>query len=165
MRAAILFACLALCACSSSGMHPDLGARPAESIDPRLPVGSIDPAPGALTVADQLADLAARLDAGAALFADQLPATRNAVAVSGAEGSESWVRAQEEMGLLVRAREPVARVIGEATELATGQLARTGWASPADRAAVDDLLARASALDGEQARIIAGLEARISQAD
>ncbi|MCJ8191726.1 hypothetical protein [Sphingomicrobium aestuariivivum] len=156
-----LFALFLLTACRADGDIPALDPRPAEAIDPRLPVGSPDPAPGTLTVAGEIAMLAARLEEGRAAFDAQYPIAAAAVSTAGAEGSESWVAAQEEMGLLVRAREQVARVIGDAAELSTGQIAEDDWASPRDRDAVNSLLARAIALDSEQGARITGLEARL----
>ncbi|MCJ7420655.1 hypothetical protein [Sphingomicrobium astaxanthinifaciens] len=164
MRSALSFLLLLpLAACHADRTVPALSARPAEALDPRLPVGSTTPPPGELTVGEAIAALAARLSEGRDAFAAQWPSAEAAASAAGARGSESWVRAQEEMGLLVRSREGVARVLADAAELATGQIARDGWASPRDRAALEALLADASDLDRAQAAALARLEARIAR--
>lgn len=161
MRTAAILSCLLLAACQPRNDAPSLGPRPAEAIDPRLPVGSTEPPPGELTVADQVASLQVRLQEGEARFATVLPPTRAAVARAGAQGSESWVQAEEQLSLLERAHLPVAVALADLDRLVTAQIDRDGWASPADREAVETLMQDARAIYQRQADTLGALAASL----
>lgn len=153
---------LTLGACAANDIDPRLATRSAEAIDPRIPVGSTEPAPGSLTVADELARVETRLADGRRAFAAALPDARTAATRAGAAGSESWVSAQEAVSLLVRAREEVARALADLDALATGPIAREGWASPANREAIARIRGEAVRLDTIQAQTITELQALIA---
>ncbi|MEN3973237.1 hypothetical protein WJS89_11210 [Sphingomicrobium sp. XHP0235] len=161
MRTAAILSCLLLAACQPRNDAPSLGPRPAEAIDPRLPVGSTEPPQGALTVADRIASLEVRLREGEAGFASALPATRAAVARAGAPGSESWVQAEEQLSLLERAHMPVAITLAELDRLVTLQIDQDGWASPSDRDAVERLMTRARAVYERQADTLGAMAASL----
>ena len=132
MRNVVPLLCLvALSACQSSLQGPSLATRPAESIDPRLPVGSPDPAPGPLTIADELSALAAKLAEAGDTF-ERVPLA-SFPSGGAAAGSERWVAAQEIIAKLERANEPALLVLADVDALITRQIETQGWATPSDR--------------------------------
>ena len=149
--------------CASDMSGPSLAARPAEAIDPRLPVGSTEPPPGPLTVATDVVSLRARLNDGAAAFDRQLAPTRQRVAAAGGRASESWVQAQETLSLLERAHRGVSVTLADLDALVTDRIERDGWASPNDRDAAQALLVEARARDAFQRAEIAALSARLAR--
>src|SRR4051812_22139542 len=132
--AALLAVCLA--GCVSRGPFPSLAPRPAEQED-----WTEEPVHAAPTVADDAA-LRARIAAmltlahdGERAFAADLPAAERATAHVGAQGSDSWIEAQEAISRLQAAR---GRTDEAAAELHQLRLARSGApTSAADLAALD----------------------------
>lgn len=150
-----------LAACASTMETTSLCYRDAEAIDPRLPVGSPDPAPGTLTVADSLAAIAASIEQGIVAYNAQEGRARAAVNAAGAPGSESWVAGVEQVAILDAARERVARGIGDLDALVTRQVEGGGWASPVDRIAVEEAIARYRPVDAAQSTTLDAMTARL----
>ncbi|WP_343346074.1 hypothetical protein WJT74_01615 [Sphingomicrobium sp. XHP0239] len=159
---AFILVLLLLGACQPSLEGPSLAVRPAESIDPRLPVGSPEPPPGPLTIADRLDAIERALTTGRAEFDRQLGPTQTRVANAGARGSENWVVALEALSLLERAHEDVAVAVADLDRLVTDQIEADGWASPTDRAAAKEQLVMARGVSEEQRSQLASLSARLS---
>ena len=145
---------------SLEGLRP----RAAEAIDPRLPIPS-KPVAGAPSAAlpDRVAALERRADQGAAAFAALLPQANAAAARAGANGSESWIEAQQLISALVGARGPVTLALGDLDELAAETVAARGDLSVADRALVSAAAARVAAIDAEQAATVDRVRARTAR--
>src|SRR6185503_10292311 len=92
--AALLTVCLA--GCVSQGPFPSLAPRPAEQED-----WTEEPVHAAPVVADdpglqtQVVNLLAEAQEGERAFNNDLPAAERATARVGAEGSDSWIEAQQ----------------------------------------------------------------------
>jgi hypothetical protein len=127
-------ACLA--GCVTQGPFPSLAPRPAEQEDwTEEPSHAAPAAPDDATLRQRVAALVAEAHEGARAFAADLPAAERATAHPGAEGSDSWVEAQQAISRLEAAR---ARADEAATELHQLRLARTGQpTSAADLGAID----------------------------
>lgn len=138
-----------LAGCVSQGPFPSLAPRPAERED-----WTEEPVHEAPAVADdaalrtRLGALLAEAREGARAFAADLPAAERATANPGAEGSDSWIEAQQAISRLEAAR---GRTTGAATELHQLRLARTAQASSAaDLAAIDAAIAEVEAIAERQ---------------
>lgn len=123
----------AACA-STTANEPSLAPRAAEQVDPRLPVdGPSVPAPADPALAGQLAGLVADARQGDAAFQVALPGTRATVSAAGANGSESWIAAQQSLSALESLSAPAAKAAGDIDELASERAASLG---PTDLAAL-----------------------------
>ena len=155
MRILPLLLLLALGACASGEVDaPKLGYRSAEAIDPRLPVGREDPAPGELTMGGEIAALKARAMQGAAQFEALEGDTVAAVGRAAAPGSESWTQAQQLLSRLDAARRMTALALADIDALATDRMAGGGWVSPADRSAIEAATREVGALNARQSALI-----------
>jgi hypothetical protein len=106
MRILALFPALALAACSSIPTNePSLARRPAEAIDPRLPV-TVEPsnAPADAATDARISDLLASARAGARAFDEAVPRVRSLADRAGPAQSESWIAAQLALSELDRHR-------------------------------------------------------------
>ncbi len=158
MRRIIPLLTLSLAACTmpdAGGPQPSLAPRPAEAIDPRLPIPDEIPA----GTVDQA--LAQRLDAlvndarsGAAGFAARRADAERLAAAAGPSGSESWVAAQQALSLLVEQHGIATRAAAEIDELASDRLNRDKWIKPAEQAAISAAAAEVGAITSGQAATI-----------
>ena len=159
--ALLLTAALAGCAAPAS-QAPSLAPRPAEAIDPRVPVPepelptTIDPA-----LAAQLSVLVGQAEAGDARFRAAAPAAQQAAASAGARESESWVVAQQALSALVATRAPVTRALGDIDALAAARIKRIGGIAAADMRAIQDAAGRVAEIDRREAALIDQLLARL----
>jgi len=140
----ILLAAL-LAGCVSQGPFPSLAPRPAESED-----WTEEPVRAAPAVADDpalRARIAALLDeasAGARDFDADFGAAERAAARAGAEGSDSWIEAQQAISRLQASRGKTDEAAAELHEM---RVARSGQpTSAADLAASDAAIAAAEAI-------------------
>ena len=147
--ASLLAACLA--GCVSQGTYPSLALRPAEREDwteePVHPAPAVadDPA-----VRARIAALLSQAREGERAFAADLQAAERATAHSGAEGSDSWIEAQQAISRVEAAR---ARTDDAAAELHQLRLTHTQQpTSAADLAAIDAAIAEVAALVENQQR-------------
>lgn len=114
---------LALAACTTtSANEPSLARRPAEAIDPRLPITNApatDPADARLAQrVDALLDQARSAEAQ---FNAALPRVEGLVAASGPAQSESWIAAQLAFSELMRLRSPAIVVAADLDEMRSSQ--------------------------------------------
>jgi hypothetical protein len=147
--AALLAAGLA--GCVSHGPFPSLAPRPAEQED-----WTEEPVHAAPAVADdaalrtRIAALAAQAREGDRLFEADLSPAERAAAHPGAEGSDSWIEAQQAISRLEASR---ARTTDAAAELHQLRLARGGMpTSAADLAALDAAIGQVDAIAESQQR-------------
>jgi hypothetical protein len=148
-----------LTGCVSQGPFPSLAPRPAESED-----WTEEPVRAAPAVADdpalraRVAELLAEARAGARESDADLGSAERAAAHAGAQGSDSWIEAQQAISRLEAAQ---ARTGEALTELHQLRLARAGQpTSPADLAALDAAIAEAEAIAARQQQRIDRLSRR-----
>ncbi|MBB3763275.1 hypothetical protein [Sphingomicrobium lutaoense] len=157
-----LFLAAGLAACGPAIDAPSLDYRPAEAIDPRLPVESEPAGPGEVTLAREIEQLIARAREGEAAFDAFAPQARSLVASAGAPGSESWTAAQKMLSRLDAARAPTIRALADLDQLATGRVAREAWVAPANRAAIAEAAARVAEIDARQSALIDRLTGQLT---
>ncbi|MBA2919437.1 hypothetical protein GON01_10280 [Sphingomonas sp. MAH-20] len=105
---------LMLAGCASAGVGPSLAKRPIEDRDLSEPVRQVaPPAPADASLKAQIDGLVARARAGQSGFAALLPKAESAASGAGADGSESWVVAQELLSALESERAPSTTALAE----------------------------------------------------
>ncbi len=141
-------AALALAACVSQGPFPSLAPREGEQLaieEPmrETPVSADDPAlrPAVAALLSEARDGARRFDADFA-------AARGLIARAGAEGSESWVEAQQAISRLEAARNRTTSAVDDLHQLSLARADRP--TSPADQQAIDAAIAEAERIAADQ---------------
>ncbi|HEU4969758.1 hypothetical protein [Sphingomonas sp.] len=126
MTRLFLLVSLMLAGCSSAGIGPSLAKRPIEDRDLSEPVRQVaPPAPADAALKAQIDALLQRAQAGQTGFAALLPKADSAASAAGAEGSESWVVAQELLSALESERAPSTAALAELDALIAERV-RTG---------------------------------------
>ena len=140
---AMLAACLA--GCVSQGPFPSLAPRPAEQEDWTEEPAHLAPAVADDTVLQsRIAQLIQEAREGSRAFEADLPAARRAAARVGAEGSDSWIEAQQAISRLQASRGKTDEAAAELHQMRVG---RSGQAtSAADLAAIDAAIQEVDAL-------------------
>lgn len=163
LLAALSTLALAACETPSSQGEPSLARRPAESIDPRLPVDvAVDSRPVDPALAAKLEALLTEARNAAAAFAAAEPAARAMAASAGRPESESWIAAQNALAELERVRAPFTRAYGDVDAL-RAQSARSGdRASAADVAALEAASAELNGLAERQAEALDSIRSQIA---
>ena len=162
-RLAILLALTALAACSTApSAAPSLAPRPAEAIDPRVPVtGGTDTRPVDPALAARLSTLVAQAASGDSAFRSAAAEAERLAANAGARESESWIAAQQAVSAVVAARAPTTAALSDIDALAADALRTRGDLSPSDLAAIEAAAAEVGALDLAQAQVIDALQAKL----
>jgi len=163
MRWTPLLPLAAIAACSApGGPYPSLQPRPAEAIDPRVPVvRPINERAVTASLAAQLAALVDQARSGTATFDSATAEAERLAANAGAPQSEGWIAAQEALTAAIAARKPTATALGDIDALAASMLqAQTGLA-PNDLAAIKSAQAEVGALDARQAARIDAVQKRL----
>ena len=165
MRALAPLLALGLIGCAaSSATEPSLARRPAEAIDPRLPIaaaptlGPVDPA-----LAARLAELVARGRDGARAFDAEVGPAQALAEAAGPAQSESWILAQQALSGLEGARSASTVALSDIDALAAGRISSGAGLNAADLAAVEAASAELRALTDRQASIIDRLSARLGR--
>lgn len=114
MRHALPLLLLSLAGCAqSAGVGPSLARRPIESRDLSEPDGTATPpAPADAELQAQIEGLRDRARTGAREFDVLAPRAQSAAAAAGAEGSESWIAAQQLLSALESARAATTDALG-----------------------------------------------------
>jgi hypothetical protein len=144
-RIITLAAVVSLAGCVSQGPFPSLAVRPAELEDwSEEPVRIAPVAAEDAALGRQVAGLLAEARAGWRDFEADLAAAERAAAGAGAQGSDSWIAAQEALSRLEAARSRTGQAIEELHQLrrARADLPTSG----ADLAALDAAIAEAEAI-------------------
>lgn len=152
-------------ACAAPSINePSLAKRPAEDIDPRVPIADSIPA----GTAD--AALVARLDAlvdaaraGVAEFDRRAVETTHLAGQAGGMGSESWIAAQQSLSRLIEQQGVTTRAAADVDALAASRLQDTKWLSPADQAAIRQAQQAIAAVAGAQSAVIDRLTDQLSR--
>ena len=162
-RLAFILTALGVAGCSApGGPAPSLATRPAEAIDPRVPLPSepvVGPASPALL--SRLAQLTGEARRGDAAFRDAAALAERLAAAAGAPQSESWIAAQQALSAAQAARAPTTRALGDIDALAATALATSGGIAGGDLAAIRAASADVAAIDRAQARRIDAVQARL----
>ena len=156
MRGAALLFIVMLSACSTAGGHyPSLQPRPAELIDPRLPVvRPMNDRPVAPALAARLAALVAEARAGDAAFAPAIAEAEGLAASAGAPQSESWIAAEQALSGAIAARRATALALGDVDAIGATALQTQGGIAPNDLDAIQGAAAAISSIArGQTARI------------
>ena len=161
---AIALSLLLLAGCASVTDAPSLARRPAEAIDPRLPIvdrSAALPADPALAAAlRRIADPAF----AQGRTVDAAIARAEALAGSaGAPGSESWISAQQALSAAVAAQAPVTRAIGDFDAAVTERIRSGARLVPQDLAAVRAIASELAALDRRQRAAIASVQRQLAR--
>lgn len=159
MRILIASAALLLGACSTASSGPSLARRPVETRgldEPARPIVSPGAADAALRA--RIATALASVERGRAAFAELIGQVETAVAAAGADGSESWIAAQQLLSALEAARAPSPAGLADldtllTTHLAAGQTAGVAELEAARATAVPVVEAQDAALDRLRSRI------------
>lgn len=152
MRRVALLSILALGACSApGGPYPSLQPRPAEAIDPRLPVvRPINDRPASASLTTRLSALIDAARRGNAAFDSAASEAERLAANAGAPQSEGWIAAQEALTAAIAARKPTATALGDIDALAASALQANGGLAPNDLAVIRSAQAEVGALDARQ---------------
>lgn len=140
---------LAACA-APAGDPPSLAKRPAEIIDPRLPVGGTPDYSKTAAMTAKIAAIEDDAAIGIAAFEALREPTSARIAGAGPTNSESWVSAVEALSRLEAARRPLVMALADLDALVTDR----EWVNPADRDAVQAAVARLAPIDAEQAALL-----------
>jgi hypothetical protein len=142
---------------------PSLYPRPAEAIDPRIPVPdpvlSTTPTPG---LVEQLNALVGQAEAGDSDFQPLASAAEKAVAAAGAPQSESWIVAQQALSAAIAARAPVTRAAADLDSLGAQRIQKLGGIAAADLKAIDAASAKVRAIDEREAAMIKEMQSRLA---
>ncbi|MEA3081774.1 MAG: hypothetical protein QOD54_1442 [Sphingomonadales bacterium] len=152
-----------LAACSApGGPYPSLQPRPAEAIDPRVPVARpVNDRPVTPSLATQLSALVEQARSGNAAFDGATVEAERLAAAAGVPQSEGWIAAEEALSAAIAARRPVVTALGNIDALAASALQTQGGFSPSDLAAIKSAQAEVGALDGRQAARIDAVQRRL----
>jgi hypothetical protein len=162
MRRLAYLMLLSVAGCAASTTAPSLAPRPAEAIDPRVPIPDmIVSADVSLGLSQQLEALVAQAVNGDEAFRAAAENAERLASAAGAPQSESWVLAQQALSVAVAAREPVTRALGEIDSLASTRIKELGGISSADLQAINAAAARVAEIDAREAAVIERLQAQI----
>ena len=152
---------LAACAATTAS-EPSLGRRPAELIDPRLPVpaasasGPVNPA-----LASKLGQLIADGADGARAFDALVAEAETHANAAGPAHSENWIVAQQSLSALEGARAKTTTALAEVDAIASARIASGAGLTPSDLAAVEAASNAIRATTDRQDEIISRLAARL----
>jgi hypothetical protein len=165
VRGSLLLAFVALAGCSAPRVNaPSLAPRPAETIDPRLPVPEpVLPTTPDAALVDHLNGLVAQAQAGDSQFQPVADAAEHAVAAAGPAQSESWIAAQQALSVAVAARAPVTRAAADVDSFGAQRIQQLGGIAAADLKALDAASAKVRAIDDREAALIKSLQDRLAR--
>lgn len=164
MRALLPALAILLSGCAAATNAPSLAPRPAEAIDPRLPV----PEPALPTtptpaLVQKLDSLVAQAIAGDEAFAPLAERARQLAEAAGLKESESWVAAQQALSVAVGARTPVTSAAGDIDALGAQRIQTLGWIGAADLKAINAASAKVSEIDDREAAAISAIQAKLAR--
>ena len=163
MRRLALLTIAALSACSApGGPYPSLQPRPAEAIDPRLPVvRPINDRPASASLTTRLSALVDAARSGNATFDGAASEAERLAAKAGSPQSEGWIAAQEALTAAIAARKATATALGDIDALAAGALQDNAGIAPNDLAAIKSAQAEVGALEARQAARIDAIQKQL----
>ena len=157
----LLLPAIAACA-APQGPYPSLQPRPAETIDPRLPVvRAVNDRPASADLVARLQSLVAQARAGDGTFEAAAETARRLAASAGARQSESWIAAQQALSAAIAAREPTARAMAEIDAIGAERLQAQGGIAPNELKAIEAASEEVAAIDRRQAAAIDAVQRRL----
>jgi hypothetical protein len=164
MRRLPLLIASCLAGCAAPGNAPSLAPRPAEAIDPRVPIPDMVVSPDAsLDVLRQLELLVAQAQAGDESFRPAADRAESLAAQAGPAQSESWIVAQQALSAAIAARAPVTGAMGDIDALTAARIERFGGIAAGDLAAINAASARIAEIDSREAAKIERIEALLAR--
>lgn len=154
----------ALAGCTSVADVPSLAKRPAEVIDPRLPIidkSSALPADPALAAALRRIAQPAFAQARAVNLA--IGRAEALARTAGPSGSESWIAAQQALSAAIAAQEPVSRAIGEFDAALAERIRSGARLVPQDLAAARAIAANLAEVDRLHRTAITAVQMRLAR--
>lgn len=161
---ALAFAAASLAGCASVTDAPSLARRPAEAIDPRLPIvdrSAALPADPALAAA--LQRIAAPALAQARTVDAAIARAETLAAAAGPSGSESWISAQQSLSAAIAAQEPVTRAIGAFDAAVADRIGSGARLVPQDLDAVRAIAGDLAQVDRRHRNAIASVQRRLGR--
>ena len=141
-----------------------LAARPAEAIDPRMPIASVETVgPISVGLAARLRELVSDAEAGTRAFNVAADAATSASTLAGPAQRESWMSAHPKLSAAIAARAPVTRALADIDAVAAEALARSGGLSEADRRAIGGAARAVGDIDRREAAVVAAIAARLAR--
>jgi hypothetical protein len=151
------------CSTPQTGPEPSLAPRPAEAIDPRVPIPSVVPSgPVDAALAAKLDYLVGQAQAGVALFQARRASAERLASTAGPIASEGWVAAQQALSLLIEQYGVTTNAAADIDALAAARLESQRWIRPADQQAIADAAATVAAISDHQAAVIERLKNRLA---
>ena len=152
------------CSMPDAGSEPSLAPRPAEAIDPRVPIPDTVPS-GAVdaALAARLAELVGTARAGVLRFETRLTDAERLATAAGPMASESWVAAQQALSMLIEQYGVTTRAAADIDALASTRLEGERWIRPADQQAISAALAEVRAISAPQAAAIERLQNQLGR--
>lgn len=155
---------LAACSVPNAGPEPSLAPRPAEAIDPRVPIPADVPAGTAdQALVARLGELVSQVRAGTPAFDARLEEASRLASAAGPEASEGWVVAQSALSLLVEQDGVTTRAAADIDALAAVRLDKQKWIAPADQAAISSAQSEVGEISDRQAAAIARLRDQLAR--
>ncbi|UUR08234.1 hypothetical protein [Sphingomonas glaciei] len=152
-----------LAGCASVKDAPSLARRPAEAIDPRLPiVDRSDALPADPALAAALRGIAAPAFAQARTVDGAIARAETLAAAAGPSGSESWISAQQSLSAAIAAQEPVTRAIGAFDAAVAERIASGARLVPRDLDAVRAIAGELAQVDSRHRAAIASIQRRLT---
>ncbi len=165
MRSLLILLLLGMAGCAARDVNaPSLAPRPAEAIDPRVPV----PEPELPTQADpklleRLQALVAQAESGDEAFGAAIAEARRLASSAGPSETESWVVAQQALSKAIAARAPVTQAVGEIDALGARSVVAHGGIGAANLRAIEDAAAKVAAIDDREAAALDGVQALLAR--
>ena len=153
-----------LAGCARVTDAPSLARRPAESIDPRLPViDRSDSLPADPALAEAWRSVAAPAFAQAPAVQAAIARANALAAGAGPRGSESWIAAQQALSAAIAAGEPVTRAIGAFDAAVADRIASGQRLVPQDLAAARRISEELATLDRNQRQAMEAVQLRLAR--
>ena len=153
-------------ACSTplTGPEPSLAPRPAEAIDPRVPIPATVPSgPVDAALANELQTLVGRARSGIPMFDARRADTERLAVTAGPIASESWVAAQQALSLLVEQYGVTTTAAANIDALAAGRIEGQRWIRPSDQQAIAAAAAEVGSINEAQWAVISRLREQLAR--
>lgn len=143
---------------------PSLATRPAEAVDPRVPVnrpaeiGAVDPQLAAL-----LATAVAQAQGSQAEFDRRAAEAQRLAPAAGPMGSESWIAAQAALSRLIEQQGVAVNAAADVDGHAGERLNSQRWLNPANQQAIGDTAAQIATITAAQAVVINTLTQQLAR--
>jgi hypothetical protein len=164
MRVIALALAVLLSGCAAASNAPSLAPRPAEAIDPRVPVPEpVLPTTPTPALVEKLDSLVAQAVAGDGAFSPLIEHARELADAAGPKESESWVVAQQALSAAVGARLPVTSAVADIDALGAQRVQILGGIGAADLKAIEAAAARVAEIDGHEAAAIDAVQKKLAR--